>query len=146
VLWSILYVFYSSELVMRLHCKILLKKYYWNRPPRLTGWIHPCFSPFWKWILHRTGCLANRLRHKYDERFVTKDLNYELQLVSTVKCESSKARQKVWFQRSPNFKQMCSKIGLSKWGFRLISRFFFITGIDGVVPDRTILGLSGWAC
>jgi len=110
---------------MRLHCKILLKKYYWNRPPRLTGWIHPCFSPFWKWILHRTGCLANRLRHKYDERFVTKDLNYELQLVSTVKCESSKARQKVWFQRSPNFKQMCSKIGLSKWGFRLISRFFF---------------------
>jgi len=42
VLWSILYVSYSSELVMRLHCKILLKKYYWNRPARHTGWIRPC--------------------------------------------------------------------------------------------------------
>jgi len=27
---------------MRLHCKVLLKKYYWNRPPRLIGWIRPC--------------------------------------------------------------------------------------------------------
>ena len=56
-----------------------------------------------------------------------------------------------------SFKQMCSKIGLIKRGFGLIKRVFYIfyilgllsgffIGINGVIPDRTILGLlSGWA-
>ena len=45
---------------------------------------------------------------------------------------------------SPNFKQMCLKIGLIKQGFGLI-KLFFIIGINEVIPDGTILGLlSGW--
>jgi len=54
----------------------------------------------------------------------------------------SKARQRsVELRRfSPNFKQMCSKTGLTNRGFGLIKRFF-TTGINGVIPDWTLLGL-----
>jgi len=46
---------------------------------------------------------------------------------------------------SPNFNQMCSKIGLIKRGLGL-QAFFCITEINGVIPDLTNLGLiSGWA-
>jgi len=40
VLWSILHLSYSSEPVMRLDCGISLRS-----PPKLTDWIHPCFTP-----------------------------------------------------------------------------------------------------
>ena len=39
-----------------------------------------------------------------------------------------------------NFKQLFSKIGLIKQGFGFI-KVFFITKIDEVIPDWTILGL-----
>ena len=42
---------------------------------------------------------------------------------------------------SLSFKQMCSKIGLIKWGFGLIKQVFLSIGITGVIPDCTILGL-----
>jgi len=37
---------------------------------------------------------------------------------------------------------MYSKIGIIKQGFGFIKRLFFVTGIDGIIPDPTILG---WA-
>ena len=62
--------------------------------------------------------------------------------------KSSKARQRsaTFDAFSLSFKQMCSKIGLIKRGFGLIKRVFLSIGINGVIQDRTILGLlSGWA-
>jgi len=60
---EVYFVSYSSELVMRLQNiteKILLK----SHPIDLLAGSAPVSSPFWKWILHSTSCLAYRLMHK----------------------------------------------------------------------------------